>query len=65
MLLNQKNFDVDMRKTNKQTILIIFDVNDFKIINDTYGHNFGDSILATISEILNSSNIFIFYPPSC
>ena len=55
MLLNQKNFDVDMRKTNKQTILIIFDVNDFKIINDTYGHNFGDSILATISEILKQT----------
>ena len=52
LLLNQKSFDNHLQNINKKCIIIIFDVNDFKCINDTYGHNFGDTILKIISKVI-------------
>ncbi len=36
----------------KQTGLIIFDVDDFKSVNDTYGHIVGDAVIKLIAEKL-------------
>ena len=35
--------------------LLLIDLDEFKSINDTYGHEIGDRILKEVSEILHSS----------
>ena len=52
-LLNQRCYYAFLEQ-NADTMftLIIFDVNNFKYVNDNFGHNFGDLILTVIGEII-------------
>jgi len=47
----QEEFDRSLRYHNHFSLLIL-DVDNFKAINDTYGHHGGDAVLVKISEAL-------------
>lgn len=51
-LLNRKSYENRLKKLDYKTSIIIFDVNDFKSINDTYGHQHGDKILQVIAKTI-------------
>lgn len=40
--------------TNKTILLAVIDIDDFKKINDTYGHLKGDQIILTLSEVMKT-----------
>jgi diguanylate cyclase (GGDEF)-like protein len=40
------------QRKGEKVIVMMIDCNDFKIINDTYGHKTGDQVLKNISKIL-------------
>lgn len=51
-VFNQKSFLNTTKNIKKKCAIIIFDVNDFKYINDTYGHKQGDIILYKVANII-------------
>lgn len=52
LLLNRRSYENQLKKINYQTAIIRFDVNEFKKVNDTYGHQFGDMCLKVIGSTI-------------
>ncbi|HQE65924.1 MAG TPA: GGDEF domain-containing protein [Bacillota bacterium] len=44
-----------MKRYGHETVIIILDIDDFKKINDTYGHPVGDNILMQLADLLKSN----------
>ena len=40
------------KRENKELSIIILDIDKFKNVNDTYGHQFGDDVIISLSQIL-------------
>ncbi|NRD75838.1 sensor domain-containing diguanylate cyclase [Shewanella sp. VB17] len=50
----QKEFDRHKRYGD-ETTLVMFDIDDFKKVNDNYGHTIGDKVIQHISALLKQS----------
>ena len=52
-----KEFNIQIKKMKQDGVefsLVMIDLDGFKTINDTYGHNFGDKVLKCFSNLLKS-----------
>lgn len=57
-LLNRRAFEEQVKAglvPNETAILLFMDIDDFKVINDTYGHGVGDEALKLLGEVLQHS----------
>jgi diguanylate cyclase (GGDEF)-like protein len=56
---NRRKFFRDVQELKEDTsyVLIMFDFNHFKKVNDTRGHEYGDFVLKTFSKELNAAMI--------
>ncbi len=44
----------ECEQENKSFYLAVVDIDDFKKVNDTYGHMFGDEVISKVSEIMRN-----------
>jgi diguanylate cyclase (GGDEF)-like protein len=59
-LANRRSFDAELSEmvrtfANQVGVLMLLDLNDFKAVNDTYGHLQGDELLIEVAARLRSS----------
>jgi diguanylate cyclase (GGDEF)-like protein len=59
--MTRRKFDIELKKieenfqqTGESYSIVFIDIDHFKSINDTYGHNAGDVVLSTFGKILQT-----------
>ena len=51
-LLNRRSYEGYISNIRKRVQILFFDVDDFKAVNDVYGHAFGDQCLKNIGSVI-------------
>jgi diguanylate cyclase (GGDEF)-like protein len=46
---------VRMRRSERPTALALIDIDDFKTMNDTFGHRHGDSVLERVADVIGDA----------
>lgn len=61
-VMNRRGFEVELNRTlanarrhNRQSALLFVDMNNFKAINDTFGHFAGDEVLCHVAALLKAN----------
>lgn len=59
-LYNRRHFDQEVAalltsKNQNKILLLMLDIDHFKVVNDTYGHDAGDEVIKRLADILRES----------
>lgn len=54
-LLNRSSYESRLAALREHAVIYYFDVDEFKSINDTYGHGEGDSMLSEVGSVIYAS----------
>lgn len=52
---NRRGLEKHFKEKRKETALLIIDIDDFKSVNDTFGHPGGDTILKSVAERISGT----------
>ncbi len=54
-LLNRRGYDNFINHVDQKCVVVFFDVDEFKMINDNYGHQTGDDDLKNIADMIKNT----------
>ena len=52
---NRRYYEDEVKDSDELAGVALIDLDDFKLYNDTYGHNAGDTVLCAVADVIKSS----------